>query len=338
MAPSSHASSIAARSPRPFSREVPGVPDPTRFPTLLLGTAPDSWGVWFPDDPEQVGWSRYLDEAGAAGYSRTELGPYGYLPTDPGRLADELAARGLALTGGTVFGGLHRGRAGLDEVRADCDREAAVLRPLGARFVVFLPEGFEGPDGTLTQPATLDDEQWDELARGADALGRWLRDEHGLELVVHPHAGTHIARGAEIERFLDATDPEVVHLCLDTGHVAYCGGDNLAIIRGYGERIRYVHLKSVDPAVRARAEAERLDFGAAVRLGAMVEPADGEPDMPPLLAALAALDRELFCIVEQDLYPCPADVPLPIATRTRAFYAAAGLDVGRPSQPGSPAR
>ena len=59
---------------------------------IRIGSAPDSWGVWFPDDPEQVPWQRFLDEVSACGYEWIELGPYGYLPTDPARLADELAA------------------------------------------------------------------------------------------------------------------------------------------------------------------------------------------------------------------------------------------------------
>jgi inosose dehydratase len=62
---------------------------------IRVGSAPDSWGVWFPDDPEQVPWQRFLDEVSACGYEWIELGPYGYLPTDPARLADELGSRGL---------------------------------------------------------------------------------------------------------------------------------------------------------------------------------------------------------------------------------------------------
>ena len=57
---------------------------------LGLGTAPDSWGVWFPEDPRQVPWTRFLDEASRAGYEWIELGPFGYLPTEPERLRDEL--------------------------------------------------------------------------------------------------------------------------------------------------------------------------------------------------------------------------------------------------------
>ena len=116
-------------------------------------------------------------------------------------------------------------------------------------------------------------------------------------------------------------------LCLDTGHVAYAGGDNRAIIAAHPDRIGYVHLKSVDPAVLARVRAEGLSFAQAVRAGAMVEPDRGEPDMPALLADLAALGVPLTAIVEHDLYPTAPDVPLPIAARTQEYYAGCGLRV-----------
>ena len=301
--------------------------DALRYPRLRLGTAPDSWGVWFADDPQQVEWPRYLDEAQAAGYRWTELGPYGYLPTDPARLRDELAARSLTLTGGTVVAALHRGPAALVDAKAACAAEAATLTPLGARHLVILPEGYTDADHGLSQPATLTDDQWRALNDGMTELGRFVRDELDCVLVFHSHADTHVGAPDELERFLAGTDGEVVKLCLDTGHIAYCGGDPLQVIRDHGDRVEYVHLKSVDPAVRERVHAEGLDFGAAVKLGAMVEPQLGEPDMPPVLAALAALDRDLFCVVEQDLYPCLPEMPLPIATRTFAYYGERGLRV-----------
>jgi len=118
-----------------------------------------------------------------------------------------------------------------------------------------------------------------------------------------------------------------VSLCLDTGHVSYVGGDNRAIVAAFPDRIGYVHLKSVDPAVVARVKAEGIPFAEAVKAGAMVEPdADGaEPQMPPLLADLNALGVPLVAIVEHDMYPAPADKPLPIATRTRQYYGRCGL-------------
>jgi len=304
------------------------------YPNLHLGTAPDSWGVWFPDDPKQVGWSTYLDEIRAAGYRLTELGPFGYLPTDPARLADELAARELTLTGGTVFVGLHRGREALDQARRDCAAEAATIVPNGARHMVILPEGYTDLDGHLTGPASLTDDEWASLTNGMSELGRYIRDDLGCELVFHSHADSHVGTQAEIERFLDGTDPETVKLCLDTGHVAYCNADNLKIIREYPDRIGYVHLKQVDRAIRQRAHDERMGFAPAVRLGVMTEPPHGDPPMEPVLAALGALGRDLFCIVEQDLYPCPPDVPFPIGKRTQEYFAGCGLAAGRPVRSG----
>jgi inosose dehydratase len=301
------------------------------YPKLHLGTAPDSWGVWMPSgDPLQTPWQRYLDEAQQAGYRYSELGPFGYLPTDPGVVREEYDKRGLTLTGGTVAAALQRGRDALEKAKADCDAEMAVIGPNGARHIVILPEGYTDMDGKLTASPTLTDDEWDSLTTGMSELGRYLADEHDAVLVFHTHADSHVGTQAEIKRFLDTTDPETVQLCLDTGHVAYCGADNLKLIADYPDRIQYVHLKQVDPALRARAREEQLGFAPAVRLGVMVEPPLGEPDMPSLLAALAALDRDLYCIVEQDMYPCAFDAPLPIAVRTQQYFKTCGLGAGRP--------
>jgi inosose dehydratase len=300
------------------------------YPKLRLGTAPDSWGVWNPSgDPLQTPWSRYLDEAASAGYQYVELGPFGYLPADPGVVREELGKRGLQLTGGTVGCGLQRGRDALEAAKAACDAEMAVIGPSGARHLVILPEGYTDSDGDLVTSPTLTDDEWDSLNAGMSELGRYVADRHGAVLVFHTHADSHVGTQGEIERFLDGTDPETVQLCLDTGHVAYCGADNLKLIADYPDRVQYVHLKQVDPAIQARVREEKLGFAPAVRLGAMVEPPLGEPDMPTLLAALAALDRDLFCIVEQDMYPCDFDRPLPIAQRTHAYFTSCGMRVER---------
>jgi inosose dehydratase len=292
---------------------------------LRLGTAPDSWGVWFADDPNQVPWHRFLDEAQAAGYSWIELGPYGYLPTDPERLRDELGRRGLRLSGGAVFAGLHRGGEALKQAVQDCRAEARLLTALGARYLVSLPEGYTDLDGTITQPTTLSVEQWDDLTGGMSLLARVLKQDSDVDLVFHPHADSHVGGPSDVVRFLEGTDPEVVNLCLDTGHISYCGGDNLEIIRAYPERIGYVHLKQVDPAIMQQVRDEGLCFAEAVRRGAMIEPPQGVPEMEPLLDELLGLDVDLFAIVEQDLYPCAVDVPSPIAARTRRYFNECGI-------------
>jgi inosose dehydratase len=295
-------------------------------PRLHLGTAPDSWGVWFADDPRQVGPQRFLDEARAAGYTRIELGPYGYLPTDPAILRGELERRGLTLTGGAIVAELGRGVDGFVEAIAAADEAAPLLSALDAGFLVLLPGGDRDDAGNRIH---LGAEEWADICAGIDRLGGHVRDRWGLELVFHSHADSLVETEDEIVRVLEGTDPTAVGLCLDTGHVAYGGGDTVGLIGRFPERIRYVHLKQVDPLVLGRVRAERLRFDEAVARGVMVEPPHGEPGMPAVVEALAALDRDLVCIVEQDLFGCEPGRPFPIAKRTLDSFAGLGLDVGQ---------
>lgn len=298
---------------------------------IRLGTAPDSWGVWFPDAPGQVPWTRFLDEAADAGYRWVELGPYGYLPTDPCQLADELSQRGLRLSGGAVFAGLHHGAEALKQAVEDCRQEARLLTALGARHLILLPEGYTDLAGHHTQPDELTAEEWAALCDGMSRLGKILAEEFGLSLVFHPHADSHVASPRQVKGLLRDTDPATVSLCLDTGHIAYCGGDNSAIVDAFPERIGYLHLKQVDPVVLEQVRVERLCFAEAVRRRVMTEPPQGAPAIEPLLHQVAELDVDLFAIVEQDLYPCDPDVPLPIARRTAGYLASCGLGPVRPN-------
>jgi inosose dehydratase len=273
-----------------------------------------------------VTWDVYLDEIARVGYVYTELGPPGFMPQDPQQLNEEIGRRGLTVCGGTVFAGLHRGADALAQAKKDFGREAALLSAVGAEYLVHLPEQYtDQHTGEATQGGDLDLEQWKNLVSGTDELARFLLEEHGVKLVFHPHADTHVDTQERIERFLTDTDPDLVNLCLDTGHVSYCDGDNIAIIEKHPERITYVHLKSVDTEVRARVRAENISLAEAVKLGVMCEPPYGEPDMPPLLAALGRLDREIFTVIEQDLYPVEPHIPMPIGARTAGYYVGCGL-------------
>jgi inosose dehydratase len=292
---------------------------------LRIGSAPDSWGVWFPDDPQQVPWQRFLDEVAEAGYPWIELGPYGYLPTDPARLRDELARRSLGVSAGTVFTALHRGPAVCDSTWEQVGRVAALTQAMGAEHLVVIPS-FWRDDRTAAElePRELTDRQWTDLSTGMERLGREVRERFGLRIVVHPHADTHLDTEEHVTRFLDATDPELVNLCLDTGHYAYCGGDSVKLIETFGERIGYLHLKQVDPAILAEVVRDGVAFGPAVRRGVMCEPPGGIPELPPVLRAAQGLGVDLFAIVEQDMYPCPPDQPFPIARRTRRYLRGCG--------------
>ncbi|WP_020169804.1 sugar phosphate isomerase/epimerase family protein [Gordonia polyisoprenivorans] len=301
------------------------VADPS-FARLSLGTAPDSWGIWFPDDPKQPHWSTFLDEVVEAGFRTIELGPFGYLPTHPEQLTDELGKRGLSLTGGTVGTALHRGADAFAEARKDAFDVCELLSAMDVRHLIVLPEQYTDlHTGALTQAAELSAEQWRHLTEGHSKLGALLGETFDVTQGFHPHVDTHVDTQRFIEKFLDDTDPSAVSMCLDTGHVSYCSGDNRELIARYPDRISYIHLKQVDPGVAAKAREDHVGFYEAVQRGAMVEPPLGVPTMEPLLADLAALDRDLRLIIEQDMYPAPPGSAKQIAARTREYFAGIGL-------------
>jgi len=292
--------------------------------------------VWFADDPLQTPWHRFLDEVAEVGYEWLELGPYGYLPTDPARLADELASRGLKVAGGTMHGhsGLHRSGDLPDILRAT-GKVAGLTAAMGATDLVFVPvPGYrDDKTGAWLEAAELDTHQWQTLVGATNEVGKMLAQDYGLRLQFHPHADSHVETQAQTERFLDQTDPRYVSLCLDTGHLAYRHADSVAMIRRYPDRIGYVHIKQMAPAVVARADREGLAFGQAVAMGASCEPPAGEPEIDQVAKALAELDRDLFVVVEQDMYPVQFDVPKPIARRTRNYLRGVGIGVGEGAQP-----
>ena len=286
---------------------------------ITIGTAPDSWGVWFPSDPAQVSPDVFLSEVAEAGYEWIELGPYGYLPKDPGELKDQLDSHGLGVLAGTVSEHLHRPDS-WDAVWSQVTNVAALTRAAGGKHIVVLAEVWRHhKTGEPVEDRELTLQQWTQLTESLDELGRRILEEYGLRVQFHSHADSHVGYQPDIVRLLESTNPEWVNLCLDTGHIAYYGGNCIELIEKYPDRIGYLHLKQVNPLVVAQVLDKDLSFPEAVRMGAMIEPPLGVPEMPPLLEAVAGLDRDIEGIIEHDLYPCTPDLPLPIAKRTRAY-------------------
>jgi inosose dehydratase len=300
--------------------------------TITIGTAPDSWGVWFPSDPEQVPADVFLREVADAEYEWIELGPYGYLPTDPAELRDQLDAHNLGVLAGTVFEHLHRPDS-WDAVWTQVTNVAALTQALGGTHIVVIPDVWRHhKTGEPVENRELTAEQWKQKTTGLDELGRRILEEYGLHVQFHSHADSHVGYQPDVERLLESTNPEWVNLCFDTGHIAYYGGNCLELIEKDPDRIGYLHLKQINPQVVAQVLDKDLSFPEAVRMGAMIEPPLGVPEMPPLLDAVSALDRDIEGIIEHDLYPCPPEMPLPIAKRTKAYLSScssATIEFGR---------
>ncbi len=287
---------------------------------VVIGIAPDSWGIWFAEDPNQTPADRFLDEVVQAGYEWIEIGAYGYLSTDPAKLRDDLNSRRLKVSGGTTFARLqHPGT--IDEVWEQVAPIASLTAAMGAEHMVVIPDLWRDDlTGNEKESRQLSAEQWTALVDGNNELGRRLLEEYGIHSQFHSHADSHVGYQRDVERFLESTDPQFVNLCLDTGHIAYYGGDSVELITKYPDRIGYLHLKQVDPVLAARALAEDISFSKAVKMDVMVEPPSGVPNLAEVIeAATESLPHSVFAIVEQDMYPCPPDKPLPIARRTYTY-------------------
>ena len=292
---------------------------------LRIGTAPDSWGVWFPSDPRQIHWQRFLDEVAEAEYEWIELGPYGYLPTEPKVLRGELERRGLGLSGGTLIGSLHD-PAVHGELREQLLRTSELTAALGGQYLVVIDEFYRDPNsgGQLSAPR-LERGEWQRLVETTNEFGRLAREQFGLRVVFHSHADSHVETPEQLDEFLAQTDRELVAVCMDTGHYEYRGGNTVEFMRRYGDRTPYLHLKSVDQTVRARVLEGDVPFGPAVAMGVFCEPELGTVDFEGLAWLLEGIDYRGWGIVEQDMFPCEFDKPLPIAKRTREYLRRIGL-------------
>jgi inosose dehydratase len=288
---------------------------------LRIANAPTSWGVEDPEDGANPSWDRLLTDLAAAGYAGTELGPLGYLPTDPQRLRRELANRGLALVGGYVFEPLDT-RAGvaaaLDVGRRTCELLAAA----GAAHLVII-QGFtperERAAGRPGAAPSLGDADWATLVDGVEQLAR-LAADHGLVAVFHPHAGTHVEFADEIDRLVADTD---VPLCIDSGHCAYAGIDPVELIERLGDRVAYLHLKDVDRDRLRGALALELSFEEAVGERVFCPLGEGVVDFAALATVLG--DFEGWATVEQDRLPTDSTTPAEHAAASLAHLRAAGL-------------
>ena len=292
---------------------------------VKIGSAPDSWGVWFPSDDKQIPWQRCLDEIAEAGYQWTELGPYGYLPTDRATLQDELSKRGLRASGTFAMGHLEDDEAwpGLEKQVLGAGESLAYL---GAEYLILIDDTYTNLwTGEATAPGKLDDEAWKRLVDRIHYVVDLVRERFGLQVVFHPHAETHVEYEDQIERLLSQTDPERVVLCLDTGHHAYRGGDPISFLRRHHRRIPYLHLKSVRPDLQKKVAEENIPFAHAVGMDLFCEPSQGVVDFPALCRVLKEIDYNGYAIVEQDMYPAPFDKPLPIARRTREYLRSIGI-------------
>ena len=298
---------------------------------MRVANAPCSWGAlefdWAGPAPS---YARVLDEMSATGYDGTELGDWGFLPTEPPALGSELSGRRLDLLGAFVPVALTDANAHAAGVDAAL-RVARLLASVGgpAALVVLADDTAANAwrterAGRITPADGLDDNEWRTLAAGADRIAAAVKETTGLRTVFHHHCATFVETAAEIGELMTRTNPSLVGLCLDTGHATFGGGDPIAIFDAWRDRIWHVHLKDCDPEVRRRAAAEKWDYPTSVRQGVFCELGKGAVDFPAVLERLRRAGYAGWLVVEQDVLPSMG-TPAESAARNRAYLRSLGV-------------
>ncbi|AFZ66859.1 TIM barrel protein [Deinococcus peraridilitoris] len=297
---------------------------------IRVANAPCSWGVIENIDGERGTYATVLNEMQQTGYEGTELGDWGFMPTDPHALSGELARRKLALLGSWVSVALHDRNRHAESER-DAVRTAQLLAQVGGphSVVVLGNDPYTDPvrtrhAGRIRPEHGLSDEGWTVFAQGAERVARAVRRESGLRTVFHHHIGTWVETPAEIERFLSLTDPEVMGLCFDTGHYTFGGGDAVEGLRRHAERVWHVHFKDHEPRVAERSREQGWDGVTSVAQGVFCELGQGSIDFPGVLRELQQLDFRGWIVVEQDVLPGMGS-PRESARRNREYLRGLGV-------------
>ncbi len=298
---------------------------------MRVANAPCSWGVL--ELLPSASWTpcaQVMREMAASGYAGTELGEWGFLPTDAARSAEILVTHSLALVGAFVPVALAdpashaRGAARAVEI-------ARLLAEVGGpdAVVVLSDDNGRVPErtrhaGRISPAQSLTPRAWDVFADGAQTIARAVCDEVGARTVFHPHCAGYVETPDEIDALMSRTDPSMLGLCLDTGHLTYGGGDPLAILHRYGSRVWHVHFKDCDPLVAERARREGADYSTAVGSGVFCELGRGSVDFPGIVAALTARAYDGWVVVEQDILPGRGSAARS-AERNREYLRALGV-------------
>jgi inosose dehydratase len=298
---------------------------------IQVANAPCSWGVLeFAGALEPAGYNTVLDEIRSTGYDGTELGDWGFMPTEPRRLGAELAARNLQLVGAFVPIAF-ADPAAHEPGAAIAVRTAALMRDAGANdaFIVLSDDNAAVPEreqhaGRITPSQGLSNEQWQTFTAGVDRVATMVFNATGLRTVFHPHCGGYVETPAEIDELMRRTDASRVGLVFDTGHILYGGGEPQDVLRRHRDRVWHVHFKDCDRSVADAARAERLGYLAAVRNQLFCELGSGAVDFAAMVRTLQETSYNGWVVVEQDVFPGYGS-PKESALKNRTYLRTLGI-------------
>ncbi|MDR2159073.1 MAG: myo-inosose-2 dehydratase [Treponema sp.] len=285
--------------------------------TIKLAIAPIGWTN---DDLPELGgaipFEQCVSEMALAGFAGSEVG--NKYPRDTKVLNKALTLRGLTICNAWFSSFLTT--KPYREVEKEFIKHRDFLYAAGARIIGAAEQGhsIQGQDKPVfdAKPVFTGGE-WDRLCEGLNKLGKKAADK-GMKLTYHHHMGTGVQTAAEIDRLMENTDPALLGLLYDTGHLVFAGEDHLAVLDKWIKRIGHVHLKDMRPAIRKKAVREKWSFLQAVKAGVFTVPGDGSIDFVPVFQALKKARYRGWWVVEAEQDPAKAN-PLEYAFKARAY-------------------
>lgn len=298
---------------------------------MKVANAPCSWGVLeFGLEGKTSDYNTVLKEMSATGYIGTELGDWGFMPTDPVLLKETLSKRNLDLIGAFVPVNFIEPKA--HEIGAKAAiRTASLLSAVNSdeAKIVLSDENGHNPvrrrlAGRIQPEHGLKISEWNLFAEGVEFIAKRVLDETGVESVFHHHCAGFVETPEEIRHLMDRTDPELIGLCFDTGHYAFGGGDPVNGLIKFSDRIKHIHFKDWDQKISEKSVQNEWDYFESVGNGIFCELGKGSIDFEAVLNELKTQNYDGWIVVEQDILPGMGS-PKESAKRNREFLKSIGI-------------
>lgn len=298
---------------------------------IKIANAPCSWGVLeFELEGKAPNYIQVLDEIKETGYEGTELGDWGFMPTDPVQLKSELDIRGLTMLGAFVPVLLKDKSQHADGINVAV-KTAKLISNAGYKdaFIVLADNNGSIPErtknaGRITAEMGLTKEEWKIFCDGANELAAKVKNETGLRTVFHHHCAGYVETPEEINTLMENTDPNLLGLVLDMGHYKFGGGDPLEALKKYSIRIWHVHFKDCDENISLKSRQNNWDYFRSVKEGVFCELGKGSVDFKTITNELTKMNFNGWIVVEQDVLPGMGN-PKECSFRNRNFIKSLGL-------------
>ena len=273
---------------------------------VYLACAPIAWtNDDLPDLGAENTFEQCVSEMALAGFTGSEIG--NKYPKDVETLKHKLVVRGMRICN-AWFSSLLLSE-GYDATIEAFIKHRDFLHALGAKVIGASEQGnsIQGKDVSIFgEKPVYTDEQWELIRKGFNKMGE-LAKEKGMYFTVHHHMGTGVQTAEEIDKLMEITDPDLVYLLFDTGHLSFSGEDVLGVLKKYVNRVKHVHLKSIRKDVIEDAKVKGYSFLDSVRAGSFTVPGDGDFDFTPVFDILDEAGYEGWVVVEAEQDPAKAN-------------------------------